>query len=494
MIRELIQEGKLEEAIDALSKLYGSLGADMNTLDLLRSRLSEVKETNVKGIGKPEDSALEMNRITDSFLYFFENLEERVNTVLGLKYDVRDFDKQVRLKMMRQFEVTEQLGNGSSAVIYRARELSSGKTVAIRALKDIKPLSDKLTTTAYHIKHRNIIEILSSYESDLPFCIVLEYINGITLDKLLDIGYFPVRDSVAIIQQLCDAVYYLQNIDIDHKYLRPSKIIIDHELKPVISVFEIFKDMRAYSRLDKIREDLMYISPEELRKQEPDIDYDRVNQFLLGLLLYEMLTGRPLFEGKNLLEVQRGREQFFFKPTHRRKVLKSLGIPEGLRAILQKLLEFEPENRFPNLIQLEKQLQRLPIESDPVVDAVHESYMRCCAKNKEFISHFYQRLFKNYPDKNYAAKFPDNMAGNKTRKKLRMIILQLIDAQNPFAPVPISNIKQFGGHASLAPDDYHNFLTTLKAEVQANDFLWKKDVTIGQAWDELIAKAMESLK
>lgn len=510
MIRQLVQAGKLEDAINELASLHQSLGADTNTLTLLKARLADLSERRLKNLVKQEDLTLEMNRITDSFLYFFENLEERVNTVLGLKYDVSDFDQQVRLKMMRQYEVMEQLGEGASAIIYKAREKSSDKVVAIRALKAIRLVSGKklaeepdrgdgvgsvkdLNKIASQIKHRNIIEILSRHESDIPFCTVLEYINGVTLDHLLEVGYFPVRDTVSIIRQICDALYYLQNLGYDHKNLRPSKIIIDHELKPVISVFEIFKDLRGFSRIEKILDDLRYSSPEELRQINQPLDYDKVNQFLMGLLMYEMLTGEPLFGGENVEELMENRKRFFGMPNHRRDVFKRTKLPAGLLKVLQRMLEVAPEQRFSNLMELEKELYKLPIYGERDTELVHESYMRCCAKNRDFISSFYQRLFRDFPEKDYRSKFPKGTAHNRTRKKLRVMILQLIDVGNGHAPSELGRIRHYAGHAGLEKEDFANFLFTLRTEVMENDFFWGKDPALGPAWDEMIAKILDKM-
>lgn len=493
MIRQLVQEGKLQEALDELRSLYESLSADTNTLSVLSARLAAVSKKELERTAAPTDLDIERNRITDAFLYFFENLEERVNTVLGLKYDVKDFDNQVRLKMMRQFDIKELLGSGNSAVIYKARELSSGKTVAIRALKDIKPLSDRLTQVAYQIKHRNIIEILSSHESDIPFCIVLEYVNGITLDHLLEVGYFPMRDTISIIRQLCDALYYLQNLGIDHKNLRPSKIIIDHELKPVISVFEIFKDMQGYSRLDKIKDDLVYSSPEELMLEPEQVDYDKVNQFLMGLLLYEMLTGDPLFKGENVRDLMESRRRYFEMPTHRRSVLRAANLPKNIQPILERLLQEDPTKRFSNLVELEKALYCLPIHGERKSELVHESYLRCCAKNRDFISSFYARLFNDFPDKKYAERFGGTKVGNRTRKKLRVMILQLMDVDAGHEKAPISRIQGYNGHAGLGKEDFGIFLQTLKAEIEANDHLWHRFPDISEAWDEVIERALAGL-
>jgi serine/threonine protein kinase len=505
MIRQLVQDGKTDEAINVLARLYESLGTDGNSLTMLKARLAELDYKRLNNLAKPDEIDLEKNRITYSFLYFYENLEERVNMVLGLKYDVTDFDQQVRLKMMRQYDVLDRLGEGGSAVIYKAIEKSSGKLVAIRALKSLRLAKNdkgkssheeevKVTSKiAAQIKHRNIIEILSNYESDIPFCTVLEYINGVTLDHLLEVSYFPKRDTISIIRQICDALYYLQNFGYSHKNLRPSKIIIDHELKPVISVFEIFKDMRGYSRLDKIMDDLRYSAPEELKLEPDTYDYDRVNQFLMGLLMWEMLTGCPLFKGETVEEVMETRKRFFEMPTHRRALLKSANLPADLLKVLQRMLELNPSKRFRNLAELDKELYKLPILGGQEIELVHESYMRCCAKNREFITYFYKRFFSTHPEEAYELRFENGVANNRTHKKLRVMILQLIDMGNGPLPADLSRIKHYKGHTGLAKLDFVNFLSALRQEIAATDFLWEKDPAIGEAWDKVISRALERL-
>jgi serine/threonine protein kinase len=308
----------------------------------------------------------------------------------------------------------------------------------------------------------------------------------------LEVGYFPRRDTIAIIRQICDALYYLQNLGYDHKNLRPSKIIIDHELKPVISVFEIFKDMRGYSRLDKILDDLRYSSPEELNIDPEHLDYDKVNQFLMGLLMFEMLTGEPIFKGDNAESVMESRKMFFEKPVHRRAVLKAANLPADLMKIIQKLLEYDPKRRFRNLIELDKELYKLPLESSKEIELVHESYMRCCAKNREFISSFYKRFFSTYVAEGYERRFEKGSASNRTHKKLRVMVLQLIDMDNGSHP-DLDRIKHYKGHVGLTKTDYANFLNALLQEVEATDSFWQKDPSIGAAWDNVLSRAIEKL-
>ena len=73
------------------------------------------------------------------------------------------------------------------------------------------------------------------------------------------------------------------------------------------------------------------------------------------------------------------------------------------------------------------------------------------------------------------------------------MILQLIDVDNFHAPSDLSRIKQYGGHAGLAKEDFTNFLNTLRAEIMDNDFLWGKDPAIAPAWEAVIAKTLGKL-
>ncbi|MCC6723192.1 MAG: hypothetical protein IT258_01690, partial [Saprospiraceae bacterium] len=203
--------------------------------------------------------------------------------------------------------------------------------------------------------------------------------------------------------------------------------------------------------------------------------------------------GHQLFTGENVEEVMESRKRFFEMPTHRRAVLKSANLPADLLKILQKLLELEPEDRFRNLAELDKELYKLPIFGSKDIELVHESYMRCVAKNREFIKSFYQRFFENNKEKAYEARFENGVANNRTHKKLRVMILQLIDMENEAAPTDISRIAGYKGHHGLTIEDYAIFLNTLKQEIEATDFLWGKDPAIAEAWEKVIAKALERL-
>ena len=161
--------------------------------------------------------------------------------------------------------------------------------------------------------------------------------------------------------------------------------------------------------------------------------------------------------------------------------------------ILERLLQEDPTKRYSNLVELDKELYRLPIHGERSTELVHESYMRCCAKNKDFISSFYERLFREHPERDYAKRFGEGSVSRRTRKKLRVMMLQLIDVDNANALANFALIKQFSGHAGLEKMDFDNFLHTLKAEMEVNDFYWRRDPAIGRAWDEVIQRALEKL-
>ncbi len=505
-IRRLVQDGHMEEAIQNLDILFEDLGKERNVLATMLNRLNELELIESKGSESYDMIALQRNKITDSFLNFFLFLEERINNVMSIKYDIKNFDEQVRLKMMQQYQVGDKLGEGISAVIYKGKELSTNKEFAIRALKSINATNIdeeiKGIAKAANIKHRNIIEIVSFDMDDIPYCLVMEYIHGIRLDEMLQIGSFPLRDAIKITIQLCEALYYLQNCGIE-KYgrVRPSKIIIDQELQPVVSVFEIFKSKGLYqdrSKMGKellsVRDDLRYISPEEYDSTTFEFDRDKTDQFMIGLIFYELITGKALFKGENLHEMIIHQTDFFFKEKHRKQILEAVQAPQEVKDVLQKMLAINPQERFTNIKQLSKALGKITLEIKEENDMAYESYMRCCIANKEFITDFYTSFFGAHAEKKYQERFGSNEVSNVIKKKLQKMILQIVDFHEDRDAGNLKKVLQFKGHQGLTESDYHNFLQTLKATVATNDRLWNSDPNIEKAWDGLIMKTLEVLK
>jgi eukaryotic-like serine/threonine-protein kinase len=505
-IRRLVQDGNMEEAIQNLDILFEDLGKERNVLATMLNRLNELKLVESKGSEPYDMIALQRNKITDSFLNFFLFLEERINNVMSIKYDIKNFDEQVRLKMMQQYHVGDKLGEGISAVIYRAKDLSTDKEYAIRALKSINATNIdeeiKGIAKAANIKHRNIIEIVSFDMDDIPYCLVMEYIHGIRLDEMLQIGAFPLRDAVKITIQLCEALYYLQNCGIE-KYgrVRPSKIIIDQELQPVVSVFEIFKSKGLYqdrSKMGKellsVRDDLRYISPEEYDSTTFEFNRDKTDQFMVGLIFYELITGNALFKGENLHDMIVHQTDFFFKEKNRKQVFDEVQAPQAVKDILEKMLSINPQERFGNIKQLSKALEKITLDTKEENDTAYESYMRCCIANKDFMSDFYTRFFGAHAEKKYQERFGSSEVNNVIKKKLQKMILQIVDFHEDRDPESLRKVLQFKGHQGLKESDYANFLKVLKETVASNDRLWASDIGIEKAWDLLIYKTLEVLK
>lgn len=503
-IRRLVQDGQLEDAIKNLDILFEDLMKERVVLATMQNRLAELRKDVAENKATEAEINLQRGKITSSFLNFFLFLEEKINNVMSIKYDVRNFDEQVKLKMMQQYEVGEKLGEGVSAVLFKAKDMNTDREVAIRALKSINAANIneevKSIANAAKIKHRNIIEIISFDMDDIPYCVVMEYIHGIRLDEMLQVGPFPLRDAIKITIQLCEALYYLQNCGIT-KYgrVRPSKIIIDQELQPVVSVFEIFKSKGLYqdrSKMGKellgVRDDLRYISPEEFFTSDYHIERDKTDQFMVGLVFYELITGIPLFMGETLDEITKRQNDFFNKKEIRANVIKNL--PKELKIIFEHIFQIDPEKRYVNIKELSKQLSKVTIKSNPDNDIAYESYMRCTIANKDFIDDFYEQLFKNHAEKKYKERFENHKVSETTKKKLLKMILQVIDFQTNVNQVEIDRLKKFKGHSGLTHQDYEIFLMTMKNAIKINDRLWQSDPNIEKAWERLITKSLEALK
>lgn len=517
-IRKLVEENKIGEAMANVIDLLDTLSEDRTMLSQINTRLNKIEQDKLNGTVSKNEIDLEDNRLKFNFLNFIGMLEEKINNVMSIKYDIKNFDEQVRLKLMQQYDVERKsLGEGSSAVIYRATDLNTKRIVAVRAMKSLNSKEEEenlraLIERASLLKHRNIIGIESYLLDDIPKCVIMEYIYGIRLDELLSTGAFPLRDAIRITRQLSEAVYYLLNSEVQRSgRFRPSKIIIDQELEPIISVFEIFRTRTSLTERSNAAElisahaELRYVTPEEFFGQEQNLERDSLEQFLMGLIMYELITGAPLFKGNTLYELTNTQLDFFENKEYKKKKISELDVSKEIKAILNRLLSIKPEERYNNLNELTRALDAVDVENNPENDLAHESFMRCCVKNREFIGDFYNQFFAQFPEKNYQRLFQEigpkhqnNQTNNfevspSTRKKMQKMVLQIIDFQAIDTPEKVAAITSIKMHSRLQKEDFINFLSALKTTISINDRLWKFNPNIEKAWDTLFQRFLEKV-
>ncbi|MEK7952691.1 protein kinase domain-containing protein [Luteolibacter soli] len=197
-----------------------------------------------------------------------------------------------------QFEVTECLGSGGMGVVYKARQKSLDRWVAIKILRPEKTGDERFAErfareaqTLARLNQPNIVTVFDYGETDGLFYIVMEFVDGVNLRDLLREGRLEPEQALAIVPPICEALQYAHAKGIVHRDIKPENLLLDRDGRLKIADFGIASLVGATGETSGTPP---YMAPEQ--KGPSKVDH-RADIYALGVVLYEMLTGeRPAKE------------------------------------------------------------------------------------------------------------------------------------------------------------------------------------------------------
>jgi serine/threonine-protein kinase len=252
-----------------------------------------------------------------------------------------------------RFEITDVISHGGMSSVFRATDLQTGETVAVKV-----PLSslegDPASFSRFEreaeiegkLDHPGIIKLIATdFEKSRPY-IVMEYLDGRTLDQYLrDVRPMPIQTALTVGSRLCDALAYLHSQGIIHRDLKPQNIMLCNDGSLRVLDFGIAKavEMRrmTFGGFSPTMGTPDYMAPEQVKGKRGD---ERTDIYSLGAILYEMMTGRVPFEGQTAYMVMNAR--LIGDPIAPRAINPE--IPPEVEEILLHALEREPEDRYPS--------------------------------------------------------------------------------------------------------------------------------------------------
>lgn len=271
------------------------------------------------------------------------------------------------MTMLGRYRIDAPLGEGAMAQVYRAHDPGIGRTVAIKVLKpefardaDVGERFLREARAAGALNHPNIATIYDVGEADGVAYIAMELVDGAPLDERLQAhGRMPYERVLAIGRQLASALAYAHGAGVVHRDVKPSNIMLSADGKTAklldfgvarVGEGEGGKQL-ARTQVGQLIGTPRYMSPEQALGLPLD---HRADLFSLGVVLYEMVTGKVAFPGTALatLAIQIAQEKV--EPVDR----TVSDCPAGLRFIIDKLLAKKPEQRFSTGAALEAALAR----------------------------------------------------------------------------------------------------------------------------------------
>ena len=271
-----------------------------------------------------------------------------------------------------RYEIIEELGKGGMGRVYRVEDKKLEQEVALKLIKP-EIAKDKKTIERFrnelklarNIRHKNVCGMFDLGESEGAHFITMEYIRGEDLKSFIRrSGIISVGKSTSIANQICDGLEEAHRLRVVHRDLKPQNIMIDKEGNVRIMDFGIARSLRAkgITGAGVMIGTPEYMSPEQVDGKEAD---QRADIYSVGVILYEMVTGKVPFEGDTPFSI--GVRQKSEVPRPPKEV--NTQIPEDLNQVILTCLEKDKEKRYQNVGDLRSDLDRLE-QGLPTTDRV----------------------------------------------------------------------------------------------------------------------------
>ncbi|MBQ3554131.1 MAG: Stk1 family PASTA domain-containing Ser/Thr kinase [Clostridia bacterium] len=274
-----------------------------------------------------------------------------------------------------RYEIIEEVGKGGMAVVYKAKCLVLNRYVALKVLRqEFREDTDFIhrfkveAQSAGSLSHPNIVSIYDVCQSDGVDYIVMEYVEGVTLKEYIEKrGIIPWKEAVDYAAQICAGLEHAHKKGIIHKDIKPHNVIITREGTLKITDFGIAKVMSTSTIATggaQAMGSVHYFSPEQARGGYTDAKTDI---YSLGVLMYEMVTGRLPFEGDTAVAV--AMQHIEKEPTPPTKINPS--VDTSLENVILRAMSKEQARRYDSatkmMIDLKKVYMGTPVSFDPAL-------------------------------------------------------------------------------------------------------------------------------
>ncbi len=265
-------------------------------------------------------------------------------------------DNLIGKKLDGRYLIESLIGVGGMANVYKGRDIRTGNEIAVKVLKEEFLGNEELVRRFKNeskaisiLDHPNIVKVYDVSVTDQLQYIVMEYIDGITLKEYLKQrgGALTWKEVVHFATQVLSALEHAHSKGIVHRDVKPQNIMLQADGSIKMMDFGIARFSRAQSQTisDKAIGSVHYISPEQAKGDRTDA---RTDIYSVGVMLYEMLSGRLPFDGTGTVSI--AIMQISEKPKPLAEVAPN--VPEGLRQITEKAMEKDPAARYQSAAEM----------------------------------------------------------------------------------------------------------------------------------------------
>jgi serine/threonine protein kinase len=264
-------------------------------------------------------------------------------------------------EQLDHYRIDSLVARSGMASIFRATDLRTGQPVAIK-VPHPEMESDPVLFDRFHreeeigkkMDHPGVMKVLTDEDRSREY-MVMEWVDGRLLRKIIsEKGKLPIERAIRIALAICDALDYIHAHGVVHRDLKPENIMVNDEDGIKLIDFGIAGQAGArrltFAKLSQVMGTPDYISPEQVKGKRGDA---RSDIYTLGVMLYEMLTGKVPFRGPNPFAIMNDR--LLNNPVPPREINPEIS-PE-LQEIIYRAMEREPKNRYARAREFAHDLQ-----------------------------------------------------------------------------------------------------------------------------------------
>jgi hypothetical protein len=545
-LESLVSNHKTKDAILLLKDLIDGLQEHQNPLIALSSRYSSTDDEKKKEVSDQQTLKTEFNRIDYAFLNILSEVRDEIQSKMNFykpipreKGDegvVREF---LTTTLVKKYKNIQYFTHGNSFIYFQAQEKSSDLNVMVMVLKtgEIKSIMDsRYLQKIAQLKHRNLIQLLDVNFQTYPYYIITEHVTGIDLKTLMkNIGALPLHSAKKLLLIIGDVINTLKIKKFPFTGIRPSRVLIDQELQPEISPFDILAVDSNKRLLKSFIEDSYYFSNETLfetpfskkcahscdsncllnsekikhssnlkkcpLEKEKRCEYakltsadatDRASQFCLAALGYEMITGTKLFDGQNLSDILMMRHRFFTDAKFRESKLNHPFLPKGMSLVFKRMLQEDPQKRYDDIPTALKLIAKVSDKLEKEDAIAFKSYLRCLNNTDDFLDLFYENLFSHPEMVALKPKDEETEKKRELQQKFYIDINMVFGLQNFGTFVEKLTTIEQGEVNPLS--EYTIYLDTFINTIAEFDPRWDNVKDVEKAWNTVRNKVLDQLK
>lgn len=332
-----------------------------------------------------------------------------------------------------RYELIEKIGDGGMAIVYKAKDRLLKRFIAVKILKpefvqDIKFVENfrKESHAAASLSHPNIVSIYDVGQEGNINYIVMELVSGKTLNELIkEEAPMDYRKAADIAKQVAAGLSAAHKKGIVHRDVKPHNILMTEDGIAKITDFGIAKAVTNTTIVDSGKDNVMgsvhYFSPEQAKGANVD---EKSDIYSLGIVLYEMLTGKVPFDGDNPVTIALMQIN---EPVTPPSVFNH-NVPPGLERIVMKAVEKQPKNRFNSADEMIDALDKMEVVNRVVGDSIYDGAEELNEAYDNYDNYDTYSFGREELNKEAGRNKKSKGKGSKNKKKIAIIAAAVIVA------------------------------------------------------------------